>query len=315
MRSAAGFLIILAIMGGGAVVMSTAQDMEDGRLKSLVPPEVEGWKAEAKDVIYDPETIFEYIDGAGEVYRSYNFKSLLSRRFQKAGQSDIIVDLFDMGSSEDAFGVFTHDLDGEDAYLGQGGNYKGGLLSFWKGRYFISIFAEKETAETKAALFALGKPIASAIGQEGAKPALLALLPVGFREEKSIRYFHNHLILNYHFFVSEDNILNLDQTTDAVLAESGPKGQNGVLLLVRYSDTKRASNAQKNFMEHYMPDARSRGLVQTEDNKWTSAVLLGNLVAVVFGAPTAESAKDILARVQQGVKKTADKDGNILLEE
>jgi hypothetical protein len=313
--TAAGFLIILAVMGGSAVALSTTQDREVDRLKSFVPREVQGWKAEAQDAIYDPETIFEYIDGAGEVYRSYNFKSLLSRRFRREGDSEIIVDLFDMGSSGDAFGIFTHDLDGEEVRIGQGGNYKGGLLSFWKNRYFVSIFTEKETAETKDALLALGKSIAAAIDGEGAKPALLALLPAGFRDEKSIRYFHNHIILNYHFFVSEENILNLDQTTEAALAESGAKGQNGVLLLVRYSDLKRAADAQKNFTKYYMPDAQGLGLVRTEDNTWTSAAVLGNMVVVVFGAPTAESAKDVLARVQQGVRKSPDKDGKILLEE
>ena len=39
----------------------------------------------------------------------------MARRFHKDGKPDIVVDAFDMGSSEDAFGVFTHDLDGEDA--------------------------------------------------------------------------------------------------------------------------------------------------------------------------------------------------------
>ena len=78
-------------------------------LASLAPDEIMGWKAK-EERTYDPRTIFDYIDGAGEVYRSYNFKNLLARRFEKEGQTDPVVDFFDMGLASDAFGVFTHDL-------------------------------------------------------------------------------------------------------------------------------------------------------------------------------------------------------------
>ena len=68
-------------------------------LGNLLPREINGWEAKEKDQLYDPQTIFDYIDGAGEVYRSYNFKRLLARRFSKGGQPDIVADLFEMASS------------------------------------------------------------------------------------------------------------------------------------------------------------------------------------------------------------------------
>ncbi len=296
-----GLVLLFVIPGVRISLMSAAQHDIAKTLKSLVPLEVQGWKAEAESQIYDPETIFDYIDGAGEVYRSYNFKILLSRRYEKEGRPDIILDLFDMGSPADAFGVLTHDLDGEDVSVGQGGNYKGGLLSFWKDRYFVSIFAEKETDEARQALFSLGKSIASAIPREGAKPSLLAFLPAEFADSKSVHYFHNHTILNYHFFVSQDNILNLDQTTEVVLAKSGPRGANGTLLLVKYPDEKKAAAAYTRFVEAYMPDAKRPGFVRTEDNKWTAGHARREVVAVVFGVPSAEAAQGILAEVDKRI--------------
>jgi hypothetical protein len=296
-----GLVLLFVVLGLRLSVMSAAQDDIANTLKSFVPREVQGWKAEIEDQIYNPETIFDYIDGAGEVYRSYNFSLLLSRQFHKEGETDIIVDLFDMKSPADAFGVLTHDLDGEDVDIGQGGNYKGGLLSFWKDLYFVSIFAEKETDEARHALFSLGKSIAAAIPREGAKPALLAFLPAGFTDSKSVHYFHNHIILNYHFFVSQNNILNLDQTTEVALAKSGPKGEHGVLLLVRYPDEKKASDAYRSFVKAFMPDAKVPGLVRTEDNKWTAARARMDLVTVVFGVPSAEAAQGVLAEVEKKI--------------
>lgn len=298
----AGLFCILIVLMGRYAVMSAPQDASTLRLKSLIPKKALGWRAEAKDEIYDPQTIFDYIDGAGEVYRAYNFRQLLSRRFKKAGKPDIVVDLFDMGSPEDAFGVFTHDLEGEDPGIGQGGTYDGGLLSFWKGRYFVSIYAEGETAETKEALFALGRSIAPAIEQTGAKPPLLGLLPAEFAAEKAVRYFHNYIILNRHFFVSQENILNLDQSTEGVLSKPGTKSEKGVLLLIKYPGPIKAEEAYKSFMKVYMPEAKESGIVQTEDKKWTVAMVRKDLIAIVFGALSAESGKNILAKVENKIK-------------
>jgi hypothetical protein len=282
--------------------MNARQDSTSNRLKSLLPTEAMGWKAEAEDHVYDRESIFEYIDGAGEVYRAFNFRELRSRRFHRAGLPDLIIDLFDMGSPADAFGVFTHDLDGEDAGLGQGGNYKGGLLTFWRDRYLVSIFAEGETPETKAALFALGRPVAAAIGRDGAKPALLAIVPPEFAAGGTVRYLHSPVILNYHFFVSAENLFGLGPDTEAVLAKSADRGRNGTLLAVKYPGTAEAAAARARFLKSTMPDARGEGLARTEDGKWTSVRLAKNVVAVVFGAPTEAGARALLDDVVDRIK-------------
>jgi len=284
--------------------MAQSRTTEKNDLRAFLPNEILGWKAAGEDQRFDPQTIFDYIDGGGEVYRAYNFQRLLARRFKKAGQPDIIADFFDMGSSYDAFGVFTQDLEGEDCAIGQGCTDKGGLLSFWRDRYFVSLMAEDETPEAKQALRAMGKHIAAAIGKDGPKPALVDLVPAGMAAEKSIHYFHNHLILNYHFFVSDGNILMLDQKTEVVLVRMGEKGNRSYLLLASYVAAKKASQAYAGFGKAYMPDAVEPGLVQTEDKKWTAARVQGRFLTVVFNAPTAAVAKDWLAKA---AKKTQEK--------
>ena len=104
--------------------------------KSLLPDAVRGWQADGADHLYDAETIFEYIDGAGEVYRAYNMKALLSRRYKQSGRPDIIADVFDMGSAADAFGVFTHDLDGEDWAVADLGASDGDILVYSNGGWY-----------------------------------------------------------------------------------------------------------------------------------------------------------------------------------
>ncbi len=297
----------------------TGEHMQDSReaLVSLLPAEVAGWKAEGEDQVFDPETIFDYIDGAGEVYRSYNFRLLLSRRYRRDGAADLVADLFDMGSSRDAFGVFTHDLEGEDAGVGQGSTYKGGLLSFWRDRYFVSLYAEEESEETKKALFSLGENIAAAVGRDGRLPDLLELVPPDYRATRSVRYFHTHHILNYHFFVATENVLELGSDTEAVLAVRPRPGEaaapvraekgDGVLLIVEYPDGTGASASFSRFLEALMPDAApkegapsSLRLVRTEDGRWAGAVLAGNVVAVVFQEPSEDGALAVLRFISKG---------------
>jgi hypothetical protein len=266
-------------------------------LGQFLPREVDGWQASGRDETYDSETIFDYIDGAGEVYRAYNFQKLLARRFQREGKPSIIVDFFDMGEAADAFGVFTHDLEGERLDIGQAATYKGGLLSFWKGRYFGSVYAEAETAETRQAVANLGLKIASAIPQEGKRPDLLALLPSGFNQDKA-RYFHNHLILNYHFFVASENILHLGQETEAVLSQSTEKNGRSRVLIVRYPDGEKSDRAYQTFVQAYVPDAGKPGIAQVEDKTWTAVKMKKNFIILVFSAPSEDEAVKIVAEVE-----------------
>jgi len=268
-------------------------------LQTLLPREINGWKAVEKDEFYDPQTIFDYINGAGEVYRSYNFKFLLARRFSKTGQPDLVVDLFDMATSEDAFGVFTHDLEGEEAGVGQGSTYKGGLLSFWKDSFFVSIYTEEETEEAIAALFALGRKVDSSITKEGKEPEVVSFLPRKNLAEKAVHYFHNHMILNYHFYLSDENILLLNQKTEVALGIYAEGDDKNYLLLVRYPEERKASQAYEKFIQAYMPDAQEPGLVQTEDKKWTAARLRKDFIIAVFNASSASSAKEAVEQVEK----------------
>jgi len=272
---------------------------EEMELGNLLPREINGWRAE-EDLIFDPDTIFKYLDGSGEVYRAFNFRKLLARHFIKEGRPKIIADLFDMGTDRDAYGIFSHGYEGDDAGMGQGSGYTGGLFSFWKGHLFVSLFAEKETSEAKEALFALAKTIASAIQNEGQIPEIVSLFPPEGLEKSGVCYFHSHLILNSHFFLADANILHLDQQTEAALGVYAEQGEKYYLLLVRYPDEKAAEKALESFLAAYMPDASEPGIVQTEDRKWTAAKREGTFLTIVFNALSNARANKNLASIPLG---------------
>jgi hypothetical protein len=292
------FFLILQTLGYSSLMTMQKSHAEQLDLLSATLPRQMGmWTAEPKDRMYDAETIFRYIDGAGEVYRAYNMRSCLSRRYTSPNAPAIVLDIFDMGTSEDAFGVFTHDRDGRAVEVGQGALYRPGWLGFWKGRFFISIYIEEETEAAKEAIGELSRVVASLIKEQGPKPGILLKLPSEGLQSRSIRYLHHHTLLNYHFYLADENILNLGQQTDAVLAVYQRFGKRAHLLLVSYPNVEKAAEAHKTLLHHYLPEAKSTGAVLLEDGKWSATGLKNKFLAVVLEADTRPLAENLLREV------------------
>jgi hypothetical protein len=263
-------------------------------LHAGLPKQVLAWSAAADDRIYNSETIFEYIDGGAEVYKAYNMRSCLSRRYTSPNGPTIVLDIFDMGSSGDAYGVFTHDPAGDAVNLGQDGRLRPGWLNFWKDRFFVSIFTEEETASAIQAVKALGEMIDSLISTRGARPEILRLLaPEGLKSE-SVRYLHHPIILNYHYYISDGNLLHLSPKTDAVLASYQHQAEKALILLVSYPEPDAAASAYASFLKHYLSDADKTGMAMLENNKWCAAKVKDRLLTIVLEADSRQFADKLL---------------------
>jgi hypothetical protein len=273
-----------------------AAEKDTMNAKLVLPSEVKGWKWDGKDEPYNSQTIFKYINGAGELYLAYGFKGLTVRRFVGAGKPLLVAEIYEMGSSEDAYGVFTFERQEEEAGVGQGSEFGGGLLRFWKGTFFVSVYGEGEGAEMESAVLELGKRIAESIKVSGSKPSLLGFLPdktFGL-DTANVYFFRSHILLNQRFFVAHQNVLQLGRDVEAALGAYDREGHRTHLLLVRYSTEKRAQDALQGFVKAYMPEAAASGSVKTEDGKWTRTRVYGEFLAIVFGAPAEAEAEKLL---------------------
>ena len=125
----------LIIMVSVLTVIGAVKGQEKGKMDAefSLPSQVEGWKWDGKDVKYNSKTLFDYIDGGAELYLAYGFQNATVRRFEKLNQPSITVELFEMASSEDAYGVFSFERQDEAAGIGQGSEFGGGLPGSGKG--------------------------------------------------------------------------------------------------------------------------------------------------------------------------------------
>lgn len=261
--------------------------------KSVVPDKILGWKLQEKVETYDRETIFNYIDGAGEVYLAYGFQQVFVYHYSKTDEPEITVEIFDMDSDEDAFGVFSYSREEEKAGIGQGYEFRGNLLCFWQGQYYVCVLADRGTDDTENVIPSLAEMIDRKLPASGEKPKLIEFLPSEGLVRQSVRYLHTYPCLNYHYFLASENILKLDLSTDVILGEYQPGPT--YLLVIKYDSKISADTAYKSFIEYYAPDAYPTGIVEIEKGKWLNIKQEKKYIIIVLDALTEEQAVNLLS--------------------
>jgi len=275
----------------GATAAPPAVTASDIRL----PDAAGGWTAGSAPAVYDPETIYDYIDGHAEVYRAYGFKRCVSRRFTgPAGESDVVADVFELASPDDAYGMFTHDRDGEPAGIGNDSLVRYGWLSFWKGPYFVSVVAEGDTERSRAAVLELGRTIAAALPAGGQIPPIVLALPARHLDRRSVRFLRHAQILNTHVFVSDENVFALAPDTAAALGAYTRGADRGYLLLVDYPGAERAGAAADSARRAWLGGATGDVPVPLKDKSWAAMRVDLRRLTAVLGATSAGFARELL---------------------
>jgi hypothetical protein len=266
------------------------------------PNEAGGWKRSSSEDRYEGRRIFDYMDGAGEVFLAYNFKRLTVCRFEKQGYPALIAEFYEMGSSADAYGVFSFDQQDPKAGIGQGSEFGGGLLRFWKGRYFVSIYGEGEGKEQELAVLEIGQRVAAVIAETGEPPRIIRSLPREKQMKGSVRFVRSHVLLNKRYFISSQNILQLGSDTEAVIARYDLKKGTAYVLIIDYPGELKARSALATFRKAYLPDVAA-GIVELADGTWTGAEINGSHIVIVLQAPNPETARQLIDETNLRIKE------------
>ncbi len=274
---------------------------KDISLSKILPPDINGWEISGTEKIYTPETLYDYIDGGAELYLSYGMNDVASVLYSKAGIGTIRVELFDMISSENAFGVFTHTRLADEKEFGQGSQYFTGAQIFWKDRYLVTIIGDDENKDIKETIKKIAVIIDSQISKKGDLPLILSLLPQKNLVADGYCYFHHYIWQNIYYFISNDNIFDISDSTNAVIARYSGEDGKYILLIVEYSDSVKAENAYLSVSKELLKGASS--IRNTDDSTWIKSIYNSNYLIAVFKAPSEASANEILSGVQDIIHK------------
>ncbi len=75
-------------------------------------PQVAGWTQPGEVLTYDSDTLWEYINGAAELFVEYGIQSCRTTDLA-SGDLTVTVDLYEMGTALNAFGVFRREYAGD----------------------------------------------------------------------------------------------------------------------------------------------------------------------------------------------------------
>lgn len=299
----AGLVFLFLVSGFLAPPVGVSAGKEKMTDKIEWPPEAAGWKWDREVSTFKGESLYDYIDGAAEVYLAYNYQQVSARRYVKPNQPDILADVYRMGSSEDAFGVFSLEHQDPEAGIGQGSEFGGSLLRFWKGRYFVTVLGNGTGKELEDAVLGLGRGLAMGIKETGDPPRLLRYLPESPKMKADrVCFVRSHVLLNRCFFISHQNILRLGNDVQALLARYPQEKNKLCVLLIRYPTAASARSALASFRSAYLPEAGPVGAVRTEDGAWTKAILHQRFVLIVFGAQQQSEADQWLETLLKNIK-------------
>jgi hypothetical protein len=249
---------------------------------------VSGWNAPEAPLTYDKDTIFQLMDGQAEFFFRYGFEKVVTNRFQNADGTGLEVEIWQLATSADAYGLFTVNDGGSPIRVGKANDANledQNKLVFWQNRYYVLLRPESSIPNADLQQFA--ETVSAALPTGGAKPAIMGKLPSDGLVAQSEIFFHEEISIQNKLWLGGENILGLSPRTDGVLADYTLGGNDAQLLIVQYpagTDAAAALTAlQGASVEGYLAGQTS-----------------GNYLAAVFGTADPATAAQLLTLALNG---------------
>jgi hypothetical protein len=207
-----------------------------GKIPVGLFPEVKGWQLAVEPKIYTPDNLWDLIDGAADVFLSYDFQDLHIGEYTSQGQT-IRVEIYRQSSPVNAFGIYAAERmpDYNFINLGAQGYSSGGAVNFYTGDFYVKIMTSGSENVSLEKLEFIGEQINSHLGQESKLPAELAIFP----EDGKIKNAENYVAKNF---------LGYGFLKSAFTAEyQGEK--NYKLFIMHFSDNAEAKETLKKYFE------------------------------------------------------------------
>ncbi len=258
-----------------------------------VLPQVPGWKNAEDPKRFGPDSLFEYIDGAAEAFINYDFIELALGQYQQPGRpGTMTVEIYDMGTPRNAFGIYSTERYAESKFLAIGtqGYIEEGTLNFLAGHYYVKMMAYETGARTEAILKTYAADILKKIGDPGGFPDTVKVLPRGGLVANSEKYILKNFLGQE--FLKNGTIASYKREgaePDAFIVEASSDAE-ATALLKKYLDAARTKN---------LPIQAGDGLTRIKD-PYLAGVFVGQAGRFLFGVTKikeeAQAAGEKLAR-------------------
>ena len=237
-------LFLSALVLGGCTGSTPGGKSAPPSPAALLPPAsiVPGWTVAQPAQTFSHDTLYSLVDGQADSFFAYDFESAATERYQNASGVMLTVQIWQVATPADAFGLFTFNRAGAPATIGKEGDTDPGRrLAFWQNQYYVYLNASQSVPDDQLLSFA--QNVVSKLPASGEPPALVNGLPASGLEPRSAIFFHAALSLQNELWLSDDNILGLGPTTNGVVARYTLQGAPVHLLIVQYAAAAPAATA------------------------------------------------------------------------
>ncbi|MDR1980102.1 MAG: hypothetical protein LBQ39_00605 [Tannerellaceae bacterium] len=155
-------------------------------------PDVQGWTIEEAIEVFNPDNLFDRINGAAPLFIENNFREMTSLEY-KQGEDYITIQAYRHATPEDAFGMYAS----ERSSLNQlpiGGEAQGDdkNLYFFAGHIYVKMWSNS-AGDVAQTIQAIAGGLAGKIDPEAGYPPVAALFP----EEGKVPYSTTYVTSNY----------------------------------------------------------------------------------------------------------------------
>jgi len=184
----------------GLIILSCAMVVE---AKDFKFPEVTGWKQSGDIQTYIPPTLYEYINGAADLYLMYDFEELKVAEYLNERKASVIVDVYRHKTSTHAFGIYSQERLPNANFIDVGaqGYIENNVFNFLTGPYYVKISSYNTGSEDREVLLAFAKKVSENLGKKGTLPSILTTFPAEGKVENSEKFVAKDF-LGYSFLYS-----------------------------------------------------------------------------------------------------------------
>lgn len=166
-------------------------------------PEIAGWKKSGEVQTFTPKTLYEYINGAADLYLMYDFEELKVMEYENEKKAQVTIDVYRHKTPLHAFGIYSQERLPKATFfdIGIQAYYEEGFLNLLTGPYYVKLSAVNTGPEDREVLIAFAKRTAENLGPKGSFPAILSSFPAEGKKVNS-EIFISKNFLGYAFFHS-----------------------------------------------------------------------------------------------------------------
>jgi Family of unknown function (DUF6599) len=167
--------------------------------QELKIPELDGFKKITNYPVYQPDNLWDFINGAAETYLAYGFIDLHVAEYKK-GKNIIKLELYHHDNNTFAFGIYSTERSPSFRFmnLGAQGYITGGSINFFKGNYYVKIRTFSKSEKTLRSAKSLALRVSNMLEGNTEMPSGLSLFPEEGKKLNEETYI-NESVLGHRF--------------------------------------------------------------------------------------------------------------------